>query len=340
MDAGTSRMPAPVLHFHSEGIMPTKTWLIRAVPVALFVVLPGIAVRGESPVPVSEQDSKSQSAVEVEVRCIDDSVLKLKVLDAQIDVQTKYGPLQIPMAEIRKIEFAGRTPPEVQEKIHVAIGNLSHPEFTVREQATAELKSYRERAYFPVLKATKSSDPEVSRRADDAVRFIQARVPAANLDARENDIIHTDDCKITGRITNATLRVLSSQFGEQQLKLSDSRTLRAGSGIAVEEVANASPAPTNLMTHQNQFGKEAVFTVTGAQPGAQGTGLWGTDTYTLDSSLSAAAVHSGLLQPGQTGVVRVRIVASPPQFVGSQRHGFGSSGYATYPAGAYEFVKK
>jgi hypothetical protein len=320
--------------------MPTNTWLLRAIPLALLAVIPCSAVAVESPGPVPEQDSKSQSSVDVEIRCVDDSVLKLKVLDAQLEVITKFGTLQIPIGEVRRIEFASRTPPEVLEKIHVAIGNLNHPEFTVREQATAELKAYRERAYFPVLKATKSSDPEVSRRADDAVRFIQARVPAGNLDSREYDVIQTEDCKITGRINNPSLRVITAQFGEQQLKLSDARTLKAGSGIGSEDIVNAATAPPNLMAFQNQYGKEATYSVTGATPGAQGTGLWGTDTYTLDSSLAAAVVHSGLIQPGQTGVVRVRIIASPPQFVGSQRNGFGSSGYATYPAGAFEFVRK
>ncbi len=320
--------------------MPTNYWLVRAVPVALLAVIPLVTARAAIAGPVGEQETKVQPAVAVEVRCIDDSVLKLQVLDSHVDVSTKYGSLQIPVADIRRIEFASRTPPEVSEKIALAISNLSHPDFEMREQATAELKNYRERSYFAVLKATKSSDPEVSRRADDAVRYIQTRVPAENLDSREYDVIHTDDCKITGRLVNAMFRVQTAQFGEQQLKLADIRTLKAGGGLAGEDAANAVPAPPNLMSLQNQYGKEALFTVTGAQPGSQGTGLWGTDTYTLDSNLSAAAVHAGLVQPGQSGVVRVRIITSPPQFVGSQRHGFNSSGYATYPAGAYQFVRK
>ena len=124
------------------------------------------------------------------------------------------------------------------------------------------------------------------------------------------------------------------------MKVADIRSLRSASGIAAEEVASAAPAPANLTAFQNQFGKELTYSVTGAQPGTQGTGIWGTDVYTLDSSLAAAAVHAGLLQPGQTGVLRVRIVPSPPQFVGSQRNGMGSSGYGNYPAGGFEFVRK
>jgi hypothetical protein len=35
--------------------------------------------------------------------------------------------------------------------------------------------------------------------------------------------------------------------------------------------------------------------------------LWGTDFYTLDSNVAAAAVHAGLLANGQTGTVAVII---------------------------------
>lgn len=323
--------------------MPINRFLLRAVPLALGVMFVSVAVRAAGPEPASQppESSKSlQPAVEVEVRFIDDSNMKLKILDIQLELVTKYGPLQIPVSDIRRIEFATRTPQEVVERINVAIGNLGHPDFQVREQATAELKGYRERAYGPLLKATKNPDPEVSRRADDAVRFIQNRVPPAQLEARDFDVVFTEDSKITGRLSAASVRVNTFQFGEQHLKIADIRSLRSGSGIAADEVASAAPAPANLTAYQNQFGKEMAYTVTGAQPGTQGTGIWGTDVYTLDSSLAAAAVHAGLLQPGQTGVLRVRIVPSPAQFVGSQRNGMGSSGYGNYPAGAYEFVRK
>jgi hypothetical protein len=323
--------------------MPINRFLLRAVPLALSVALGSVVARAAGPDSDSQppESSKSaQPAVEVEVRFIDDSSMKLKILDIQLELATKYGSLQIPVTDIRRIEFATRTPPDVSERISNAIGNLGHPDFQIREQATAELKGYRERAYGPLLKATKNTDPEVSRRADDALRFIQTRVPPAQLEARDWDVVHTEDSKITGRLSAVTLRVYTFQFGEQQVKVADIRSIRSASGIAAEEVASAAPAPANMSGFQNQFGKEMTYTVTGAQPGTQGTGIWGTDIYTLDSSVAAAAVHAGLLQPGQTAVLRVRIVPSPPQFVGSQRNGMGSSGYGNYPAGGFEFVRK
>ena len=290
--------------------------------------------------PVTAIAAATPAGLEAEVRCVDDSVLKLKILDERLNISTRYGSLQVPVADIRRIEFATRVTPEVAERVSLLISNLSHPDFETREKATAELRELRERAYFPLLKAIKHQDPEISRRAEETVRHIQQKVPPGNLEVREYDVIYTDDSKFTGMIGTAGLRVQTGMFGEQNLRLADIRSFKSGTSIAAEEVANAPAAPTNMMAFQNQFGKEIVFTVTGAQPGAQGTGVWGTDIYTLDSNIGAAAVHAGLLKPGSTAPLKLRIVTTPPQFVGSFRNGIGSTPYGTYPAGAYEFVRK
>jgi len=68
------------------------------------------------------------------------------------------------------------------------------------------------------------------------------------------------------------------------------------------------------------------FRVTGAAEGS----LWGTDTYTLDSSLAVAAVHSGAVRPGQTGVVKVTILGPQPAFQGTVQSGVTSQDYGHY----------
>lgn len=281
------------------------------------------------------------AGIDVEVKCVDDSTLKLKLLDDKLELVTKYGFLQIAVADIRKIEFAPRCPADIGEKIAAAVSKLGHPDFATRERATAELKGYRERAYPFLLKALKHDDPEVSRRADEAAKFIQARVPAAQLEARDTDVVHTDDSKFTGKLTAQSVRVVTGMFGEQTLKLADLRSLRSAVGVAADDIQNAPAAPATMASFQQQYGKEMSFTVTGyTGTNGQQASVWGTDVYTLDSNLAAAAVHAGLAKPGEVAAVRVRVVQSPPQFVGSSRHGVSSNGYGNYPAGGFEFVKK
>jgi hypothetical protein len=269
-------------------------------------------------------------------------VIKLKIIDPQLELNTRYGTVHIPLTDIRRIEFATRTPPDVAEKVANLIASLNHPDFDTRERVSVELRNLQERAYLPLLKAIKHEDVEISRRADDIVRYLQQKLPPGHLEMRENDVIYTDDSKLTGKLTVTTVRALTAQFGEQALRVADLRSLKSAAGIAADDLANAPPAPTNLMAFQNQFGRDLQFAVTGPQPnpGGQSNGVWGTDVYSLDSNLATAAVHAGVVQPGQAAAVRIRIVASPPQFAGTVRNGVVSTGYGTYPAGAFEFVRK
>jgi LCCL domain len=323
--------------------MPVTRSLAWVIPFALSaaLVFPPAHRSVAAPDPTPPEAARPTPGLEVEVKCIDDSTLKIRLLDDKLEFVTKYGFLQIAVTDIRRIDFATRCPPDVAEKIALAISKLGHPDFQTRERATADLKAFRERAYPFVLKTLKADDPEVSRRADEVVKHIQTRVPAAQLEPRDSDVIYTDDSKFSGKLTAQTLRVNTSQFGDQQLKLADMRSLRTAAGLVADELQNAPVGPATLMAFQQQFGKELTFTVTGYTPGAgQQASLWGTDVYTLDSNLAAAAVHAGVARPGESIAVRVRIVQSPPQYVASFRNGVSSTAYGNYPAGAFEFVRK
>jgi hypothetical protein len=320
--------------------MPGTEPFRRVLPVLLSVVLVALPVRAAAPQPApTPPPGRSAEEGDVEVRCTDDSVLKLKLLDEKLELVTKHGVLRIAAADVRRIEFATRTPAAAAEKVALALSRLNHSDFKVREQATEELKGYRARAYPQVLKALKSEDPEVNRRADEIATFIRAKVPAALLEVREFDVVYTDDSKIAGHLTAEYLRVETLQFGEQRLKLHDAHVLRTGAARDAELQIAAQGAPQHLANYQNQFGKEYAFTVTGALPGQHGN-VWGTGPYTLDSHFPTAAVHAGLARPGETVTVKVRIIVAPAQFAGSTRHGVTTTEYGAFPAGAYEFIRK
>jgi voltage-gated potassium channel Kch len=321
--------------------MPVTRQLFWVAPVALSAALLTTPFGAAGPQPPAAPDSiKPRPSVDAEVKYTDDSVMKLKLLDEKLEMTTKYGVLQIAVADVRRIDFATRVSADAAEKVLLAISKLNHADFRTREAATEELKGYRERAYPFVLKALKSDDPEVCRRAEEIATFLRAKVAAAHLEVREFDVVQTDDSRITGRLTAEVLRVGTFQFGDQALRLADVRSLRA-SGATADENAVAPIAPGNLTAYQQQFGKELTFNVTGFTPTAgANTSLWGTDVYSLDSNLAAAVVHAGLAKPGETVTVRVRVVQSPAQFVATYRNNVSSTAYGAYPAGAFEFVRR
>ena len=88
----------------------------------------------------------------------------------------------------------------------------------------------------------------------------------------------------------------------------------------------ASEAPQNLVALGHHIGQTFYFRVRGQEVGP----VWGTDVYTGDSALAAAAVHAGAVPLGETGVVKVTIVEPLQQYRGSTRNGITSYPYGPY----------
>jgi LCCL domain len=87
----------------------------------------------------------------------------------------------------------------------------------------------------------------------------------------------------------------------------------------------AAEGPENMMALCKQVGKTFYFRVQG-----QHGNIWGTDTYTGDSNLAAAAVHAGAVKKGDSAVVKVTIVNPLSQYPGSTRNGISSQSYGAY----------
>ncbi|MCA0421995.1 MAG: hypothetical protein LCH61_01515 [Proteobacteria bacterium] len=89
----------------------------------------------------------------------------------------------------------------------------------------------------------------------------------------------------------------------------------------------APDAPTSMHDKCDRTGAVYYFRITGVSEGQ----VWGTDTYTRDSNIGAAAVHCGLLKPGETKVVRLTVVPALPRYLGTTRNGVTTSDYADFP---------
>ncbi|MGE5361782.1 MAG: LCCL domain-containing protein [Bacteroidales bacterium] len=88
----------------------------------------------------------------------------------------------------------------------------------------------------------------------------------------------------------------------------------------------AGDAPPNMVNLCDPIGATYYFRVTGEITGS----VWGTDIYTGDSSIAAAAVHAGLVPAGEPALVKVTVERPLPQYHGSVRNGVTSHDYGTY----------
>ena len=92
--------------------------------------------------------------------------------------------------------------------------------------------------------------------------------------------------------------------------------------------------PADLRSLETNVGQSFYFEVTGDPNGP----IWGTDVYTSDSALGAACVHAGVLQPGETAIVRVTFVPPLPRFEGTSRNGVATQTWTNGWPGAYEIA--
>jgi hypothetical protein len=180
---------------------------------------------------------KNTDLIEAEVRFLDGSIVRVLVLEEQIEVVTKYGKLKVPTADIQRIDFGVHVPDGLEGKIAHAIEQLGNENYKLREAALKELITWGPYAYPQLYRAGKSEEPEVAKRTALALTKIRAKHPAQNLRLREEDIIVTATFTIIGRIITPALKGKSDNFGELNLLLSKLRTMRWFNPSAETEVS-------------------------------------------------------------------------------------------------------
>jgi len=314
-------------------VPPRYSRLVLALLSALFTILllfPAIfAGEPQKPAEKTAETRKAPPPGAVEVHMNDGTSVQFTLREEAIPLCTPYGKLLVPIMHIHRIEFATRVSSEDARRVRAAIANLGNAQFRVREEASTELVSLREKGYAALLESAKEKDPEVIRRAELVLQKIRETVPEEQLEFRKHDLIYTADSKFAGRIEATTLLARTPQSAEVQLKLADMHSMLFLSVEDALEIANAVPDPgdlTKLPNLTSEPGKRMAFKVTGSLTGQ----VWGTDVYTADSSLAAVAVHAGVVRPGQTGVLRLVILGPHPTYKGSTRNGVTSLAYGHY----------
>jgi hypothetical protein len=252
----------------------------RYLPLTLFACLVCL-------VPALTQEDKKKGETEpctVSVRFADGSVVQMILQQEMLAVETKYGKLTVPASDIHRIEFAFRVPEEISRKIETGIKSLADNLHVNRETASKELVGLGISAVPALREAARSPDPEVARRATDALAQINEKTPLERLSFPANDTIRTAEFDITGRIVNHSIKARTTYFGEVDLRLADLRHMAWLSGgranIVMVEASRRSQWIETEITADGQT--KLLITATGQvdlQPQAPGQHLSGPSGY-------------------------------------------------------------
>jgi LCCL domain len=107
-------------------------------------------------------------------------------------------------------------------------------------------------------------------------------------------------------------------------------------GSATADLVNEGLPTRDEPILMSVFRHRAGETLSFAIRGRDDQQVWGTTTYTDASALETAAVHAGLLRPGQSGIIKVRVLPGQDSYDASNQNGVQSSAYGRY-AGSYRF---
>jgi ElaB/YqjD/DUF883 family membrane-anchored ribosome-binding protein len=188
---------------------------------------------------------------------------------------------------------------------------------------------------------------ELIERAEQAISSIRARADGQANDVRDEA---DRDCAAiqeraeaaVARIEQAATRELAPRVRElvdslrrmqeqytRDGKLDEALAIRARVRQLRGDLLGVRADPGNLTEFTvADVGRTALFEVQGRVEGS----VWGTDIYTADSRLAAAAVHSGALREGERGLIRVTLLDGDGlTYEGSTRHGMQTYDYANYP---------
>jgi hypothetical protein len=181
-----------------------------------------LSALGTAQEPAGKKDAAAKIA---EVRFADGSVVRMTLLQENLEVMTKYGKLTIPVTEVRRIDFGMHIPGELTEQISSSIKLLGSDVYRDREGATRDLLQAGHWACPSLQKACKSTDAETAQRALQILKQISEKTSPDLLRLKDEDAVHTNEFSLVGKIISPALRAHSPHFGDVSLKLSDLRAL-------------------------------------------------------------------------------------------------------------------
>ncbi|MFM7148304.1 MAG: LCCL domain-containing protein [Gemmataceae bacterium] len=178
-----------------------------------------------------------------------------------------------------------------------AIDQSDHDVAQLRDRSRQLVDEIRSRADQEAAEIEARTEEEIRRRQLELFRFLRPLQDAAAREGRLDEAL-----AIRERLRGLRSNLLAAQAD-----------------------------PGNLAHLRDpQVGSSLLFEVTGSSYGS----VWGTDIYTADSNLSAVAVHSGCLNDGERGMVRITFVDTlNVSFTGSERFGVRSDDFAAWPVG-------
>jgi hypothetical protein len=229
--------------------------------VALLALRVGADPPKDAPAAAAPEPAPAPAVDTLKFHMMDGSVITAKMVAKDIVVQTPYGPLKVPVSELRGFTPGLQSHPELQSRIDSLLERLAANDYADRDAAQRELTQLGQPIRGILQGHLKDNDPERRQRVQTILEAIEESADEADT-AESPDTPHdpawvADDAVETraftaiGRIAAARFD-LQSAYGPLTVNLSDIRSVQRDAAPGREplrktiEVAGTNLAPSTL----------------------------------------------------------------------------------------------
>jgi len=205
-------------------------WLVLATLGSFLGALPGV-VKADDP---AKPDEEKPAAAPVDpealrVHLMDGSQIGGKLAAKEIEVETNFGSLKIPVGSIRSLTPGLGSHPKVTQSLTELVEKLGSPVFGEREAAQKSLIEMGPPVRLQLERSANDPDTERKTRVKAILEeFDQMEEDAAEDEAAgaprmiEKDTVETTDFTVVGRVVQQEFEIVS-RYGPLNVKLSDIR---------------------------------------------------------------------------------------------------------------------
>jgi hypothetical protein len=182
--------------------------------------------------------SAARPQSDLKISLMDGSLLAGKLSVSELAIDTKYGPLKIPVDQIQSFAPGLQSHPQFAKKVSDLIDALSAPTYNDREQAQQDLTKMGTDLRGVLERELKNAVDEKQNRLQKILDDFEALQGDEEIDKVrlwvQDDLIVTPDFTIVGHITTPGFSVTGS-YGTVQIKMEDVRIGRRD-GLEPEEI--------------------------------------------------------------------------------------------------------
>ncbi len=234
-----------VLEAVAEDLAEPGIGLAPGLPAARPIPAPGAPAEGaadaakeEAAIDVPRKPVAQLGPKHIRLHLFDGSVISGDLSVSEVEVETSFGKLVVPIEKIRSFTPGLDSNPKQIAELEALVNNLSSDDYKTREQAHKDLAALGPKISQELERYTGSDNAEIKRHVSEILKEFEAAAEEAGGDEESTveqpwirlDTIVTTDFTVVGKVSPAEFTI-QSKYGPLNVKLADVKLAAREQGV-------------------------------------------------------------------------------------------------------------